>query len=69
MAASVCAGYTRDDAVSNSTKTKRMSMGRNLIYYTYGLDKLGVEIEDFVRTMQTAKRFYEPGTLFFFSVL
>ncbi|KAF8935700.1 hypothetical protein BGZ52_007003 [Haplosporangium bisporale] len=60
MAASVCAGYTRDDAASNSTKNKKMSMGRDLIYYTYGLDELGVEIEDFVKTMQTTTQFYEP---------
>lgn len=64
MAASVCAGYTRDDASSNSTKNEKMSMGRDLIYYTYGLDELGVEIEDFVKTMQTATRFYEPGTFY-----
>ncbi|KAF9376014.1 hypothetical protein CPB97_011082 [Podila verticillata] len=60
IAASVCAGYTRDDTVGNRTKNKKVSMGRDLIYYTYGLDELGVEIEDFVKTMRTATQFFEP---------
>ncbi|KAG0025902.1 hypothetical protein BGZ81_006769 [Podila clonocystis] len=64
IAASVCEGYTNDDTVSKSTTYQEKSMGRDLIYYTYGLDDLGDEIENFVKAVLTAKRFYEPGTQF-----
>lgn len=63
IAASMCEGYT-NNAMNKISKHQKKSTGRDLIYYTYGLDELGDEIENFAKTMLTAKRFYEPGTQF-----
>ncbi|KAF9313621.1 hypothetical protein BG003_005002, partial [Podila horticola] len=61
-AASMCEGYT-NNAMNKISKHQKKSTGRDLIYYTYGLDELGDEIENFAKTMLTAKRFYEPGRI------
>ncbi|KAG0326773.1 hypothetical protein BG004_002905 [Podila humilis] len=54
MAASICESFASDE-------TKRTAhQGRDLIYYTYGLDELAHEIQEFSKAMEDIERLYEP---------
>jgi hypothetical protein len=54
LAASVCGGYSKDD------QDDRLPLGRNMIYYTYGLEELGKEIEAFTAHLLANPRVFEP---------
>ncbi|KAG0349756.1 hypothetical protein BGZ54_004222, partial [Gamsiella multidivaricata] len=55
LAASVCGGYSKDDENDN------MPLGRGIIYYTYGLEELGKEIETFMGHLLSSRTVYEPS--------
>ncbi|KAF9193344.1 hypothetical protein BGZ51_003618 [Haplosporangium sp. Z 767] len=57
LAASVCGGYSKDDRDDN------LPMGRNLIYYTYGLDDLAKEIETFMSHLHRSPKVFNPCKL------
>ncbi|KAF9967990.1 hypothetical protein BGZ70_007274 [Mortierella alpina] len=57
LAASVCGGYSTDDVEDG------LSLGRGVIYYTYGLDDLAKEIETFVSHLQGSSRTFEPSLM------
>ena len=55
LAASVCGGYAEDD--------RDTALGRDLVYYTYGLDDLGKEIAEFMVHLQACPTVFEPSVL------
>ncbi|KAF9570384.1 hypothetical protein EC968_001838 [Mortierella alpina] len=57
LAASVCGGYSTDDVDDG------IALGRDIIYYTYGLDDLAKEIEAFMSHLQGSPRTFEPSLL------
>ena len=52
MAASVCAAYSRVDDGND--------LGRDLIYFTYGLDGFADEIRTFMAHLQASPQLFEP---------
>ncbi|KAG0249802.1 hypothetical protein BG011_008923 [Mortierella polycephala] len=57
LAASVCGGYSKDDRDDN------LPMGRDLIYYTYGLDGLAKEIKTFMSHLHQSPKVFDPCKL------
>ncbi|KAG0374442.1 hypothetical protein BGX24_010407 [Mortierella sp. AD032] len=55
IAASVCAGYSRIEEDDD--------LGRDLIYFTYGLDSLADEIRTFMAYLQASPDVFEPWRL------
>ncbi|GJJ69885.1 poly(ADP-ribose) glycohydrolase [Entomortierella parvispora] len=55
LAASVCQAFCEDD--------KDVALGRDLVYYTYGLDDLGKEIEEFMGHLHACPTAFEPVSL------
>ncbi|KAF9125801.1 hypothetical protein BGW39_007142 [Mortierella sp. 14UC] len=55
LAASVCAGYSRVEEDDD--------LGRDLIYFTYGLDDLADEIRTFMTHLQASPHLFEPWKL------
>ncbi|KAK3846764.1 MAG: hypothetical protein J3R72DRAFT_514669 [Linnemannia gamsii] len=55
IAASVCAGYSRIEEDDD--------LGRDLIYFTYGLDSLADEIRTFMAHLQASPDVFEPWRL------
>lgn len=53
LAASVCGAFSEDD--------KDTALGRDLVYYTYGLDDLGKEINTFMNHLHACPTVFEPG--------
>ncbi|KAG0281784.1 hypothetical protein BGZ95_010437 [Linnemannia exigua] len=56
IAASVCAGYSRIEEDDD--------LGRDLIYFTYGLDSLADEIRTFMAHLQASPQLFEPCKVF-----
>lgn len=54
MAASVCAAYSRVDDGDD--------LGRDLVYFTYGLDGFADEIRTFMTHLQASPQLFEPCT-------
>ncbi|KAG0213815.1 hypothetical protein BGX28_003489 [Mortierella sp. GBA30] len=54
LAASICDGYSRDDINDG------IPLGRDLIYYTYGLDELGQDIACFMSQLLASPKVFEP---------
>ncbi|KAF9362790.1 hypothetical protein BGX34_005493 [Mortierella sp. NVP85] len=57
LAASVCGGYSKDD------QDDGLPLGRDMIYYTYGLEDLGKEIEAFTAHLLANPRVFEPSKI------
>ncbi|KAF9431384.1 hypothetical protein BGZ76_000379 [Entomortierella beljakovae] len=55
LAASVCGGYSNDDM--------EMPLGRDIIYYTYGIDSFSKEVEDFVSNLLCSPQAIEPALI------
>ncbi|KAF9909962.1 hypothetical protein BX616_011007 [Lobosporangium transversale] len=55
IAASVCGGYSRDD--------EDLPMGRDIVYYTYGLDDLAKEIKTFMSKLLSNPQAIEPSVI------
>ncbi|KAI1315075.1 hypothetical protein EDD11_001317 [Mortierella claussenii] len=55
LAASICGGYSRDD--------EDMSMGRDMVYYTYGLDDLTTDIDSFMSHLLSRSSAIEPSLM------
>ncbi|KAF9586211.1 hypothetical protein BGW38_008524 [Lunasporangiospora selenospora] len=58
LAASVCEAYSKNTKESGSQSTP---LGRDMAYYTYGLDDLATEIEIFVEHLQATANTIDPG--------
>ncbi len=54
LAASVCGGYSTDDVDDG------IALGRDIIYFTYGLDDLANEIETFTSHLRASPRTFDP---------
>ncbi|KAF8970756.1 hypothetical protein BGZ46_010400, partial [Entomortierella lignicola] len=52
LAASVCGGYSKDD--------EDLPLGRDMVYYTYGLDVLSSEIQTFMSNLLSCPQVPEP---------
>ncbi|KAF9116171.1 hypothetical protein BGX27_004511 [Mortierella sp. AM989] len=55
LAASVCGGYSKDDV--------DLPLGRDIVYYTYGLDVLSGEIQTFMSNLLACPKAVEPSLI------
>ncbi|KAF8927394.1 hypothetical protein BGZ58_010422, partial [Dissophora ornata] len=54
LAASVCGGYSFED------QSDGLPLGRDIVYYSYGLDDLGREIDTFMSHLHARQDLFEP---------
>ncbi|KAG0287170.1 hypothetical protein BGZ98_004780, partial [Dissophora globulifera] len=54
MAASVCHGYSADD------RDDSLPLGREIVYYTYGLDDFADQVESFMSNLYACQRRFDP---------
>ncbi|KAG0324438.1 hypothetical protein BGZ99_001820 [Dissophora globulifera] len=57
MAASVCHGYSADD------RDDSLPLGREIVYYTYGLDDFADQVESFMSNLHACQRRFDPSLI------
>ena len=60
LAASVCGGYSFEDQADG------LPLGRDIVYYSYGLDDLGREIDTFMSHLHAQQNLLDPCKIIFF---